>query len=353
MLTRHVLSHPKGEALLATLGFKLESMPTSDEEAAFVTTISAAALQPVHAALEAAVRAARPARVCAAKGWVVHGLCLELGDGSRCGAFLENDGSRMDLTDTGGLARRGGTWHAAEAGERLVAVKGRHSTMGYLCGEIQLVLSSGRTLPINGENADVFGASFEYTVPPLDELADIRFADGKCVGIVLRSEVVQERATANTAGGMGEASASAPPAAPASLAPPRVLNSVAELHKWQPASATEPPRARATLAPKMALPQRPRALHCHDCRGGYNQTADVDYLNCFRGWEAIDVFCYFGHNRVSMPPGVWVSACHQRGVPCLGTHLRGRRGGGRRGGAALEYRQQRREAVRAVRALWL
>ena len=54
-------------------------------------------------------------------------------------------------------------------------------------------------------------------------------------------------------------------------------------------------------------------------RGGYNQTADVDYLNCFRGWEAIDVFCYFGHNRVSMPPGVWVSACHQRGVPCLGT----------------------------------
>ena len=47
--------------------------------------------------------------------------------------------------------------------------------------------------------------------------------------------------------------------------------------------------------------------------------ADETYLRAFRGWESIDVFVYFAHNRVSMPPPQWVAACHERGVPCLAT----------------------------------
>ena len=74
----------------------------------------------------------------------MHGLVLEFCDGSRGGAFLENDGSRMDVTDDAGLLRRGGVWHDAAPGERLVGLRGRHSTMGYLCGSVTLLLSSGR-----------------------------------------------------------------------------------------------------------------------------------------------------------------------------------------------------------------
>lgn len=317
MVAGKVLCHAKGEVWLAALGF--EAAPASaggveaaDEDIPLVTTISAAALRPVHAALTRAVDGARPSRVCVAKGWVVHGLCIELGDGSRCGAFLENDGSRMDLTDDAGLARRGGAWHEAEAGERLVAVRGRHSAMGYLCGEVHLVLSSGRTLPIVGENASVFGASFEYAVPPLDELADILFADGKCVGITLRSEALQRQAAATQSA--NPQGAKSPPPPPAELERPRVLHSVAQLHSWAAARATEAPRPRAPTAPTTALPKRPRALACHDCRGGYNPLADDEYLNCFRGWEAVDVFVYFGHHRVSMPPRVWVEARRPRGL---------------------------------------
>ena len=64
--------------------------------------------------------------------------------GSVFGDFLENDGRRMDLADDGGMARRGGVWRAAEPTERVVQVAGRASTMGYLCGSVTLLLSSGR-----------------------------------------------------------------------------------------------------------------------------------------------------------------------------------------------------------------
>eukprot|EP00900_Chrysochromulina_parva_P008155 jgi/Chrpa1/17340/Chrysochromulina_OHIO_Genome00022373-RA len=240
-ISSKVLSNPGGAAWLAALGF----VGDGDELA---TAIADPVLTAVHAALKAAVAATRVTRVCGAQGWVVHGLALEFGDGTRSGAFLENDSRRMNLMDDHGLLRRGGKVEFLQPGERIVAVRGHHSSMGYLCGGITLLLSSNRTIAFVGENANVFGAPFEFAVPPDDELSDVRFADGK--------------------------------------------------------------------AP---LPTRPRVLHCHDCRGGYNDCADGKYLRCFSGWDATDAFCYFGHNLVSMPPAVWVAACHARGVPCLGT----------------------------------
>ena len=303
------LSHAdKGMAWLAALGFKGEG----DE---LVTSITASELKIVHDALTAAIFAQRVTRVCGAFGWVVHGLALEFGSGARAGAFVENDGQRMDLADDGGLVRRGGHVQQLQPGERIVAVNGRHSTMGYLCGAVSLVLSSGRELAFKGENSDVFGGSFEYVVPPDDEIADVQFADGRCTGILLRSQV---RASASTAGTTGTADLAPPPAAPKGP-PPRVLHSVRELLQWDATSSPEPARTRSPTAPTAPLPARPRVLHCHDCRGGYNECADGTYLRCFRGWDAIDVFCYFGHHRISMPPAAWVEACHARGVPCLGT----------------------------------
>ena len=298
-----VLSHADGASWLASLGFEGDG-----EEA--TSAITASALVPTLAAMRAALAAMRVTRVCGAHGWVVHGLALEFGDNSRSGAFLENDGSRMNLHDDAGLLRRGGSVQLLQPGERIVAVRGHQSTMGYLCGGITLVLSSNRELAFIGGNADIFGLAFEYNVPADDELADVRFADGKCVGILLRSEAATIAAATTTA-----AAAAAARAGP----PPRVLHSVRELQQWQPAGSAEPSATRPPSAPRAPLPSRPRVLHCHDCRGGYNECADGTYLRCFRGWEAIDVFCYFGHHRVSMPPKVWVDACHARGVPCLGT----------------------------------
>ena len=54
-------------------------------------------------------------------------------------------------------------------------------------------------------------------------------------------------------------------------------------------------------------------------KGGYCKEADEDYLACFTSWASIDIFCYFSHHRVTVPPACWIEACHRNGVPCLGT----------------------------------
>ena len=330
MIQAKVLRHSRGEAWLASLGFAADRAADAGEE--LVSTITADALRPIRAALAAACDAVRPSRICTAHGWVVHGVAIEMRDRSRRGAFLENDGSRIDLSDDEALRRRDGRWHPPMgADERIVGVRGRQSSMGYLCGSLTLLLSTAphappREVQVVGENSSVYGEAFEFTVPDDDDFADLRFADGRCLGLVLRSDAARAAAraaarpapTVPPAAAGPSGAANARPSAAATV-PPRVLHSVAQLLRWCAADATEPLAARPPTAPSAPLPKRPRVLHCHDCRGGYNQTADGDYLGCFGGWGAIDVFVYFGHHRVSMPPRVWVEACHARGVPCLGT----------------------------------
>jgi hypothetical protein len=34
-----------------------------------------------------------------------------------------------------------------------------------------------------------------------------------------------------------------------------------------------------------------------------------------------DIFIYFSHYRVSIPPSNYINACHQFGVHCLGTFI--------------------------------
>jgi mannosyl-glycoprotein endo-beta-N-acetylglucosaminidase len=157
-----------------------------------------------------------------------------------------------------------------------------------------------------------------------------------------------------------EAGAAAPPppdAAPADVAPPgaappppappppsvlawrggipevRPLATAAELLAWRP-SAEEAAYARAGGAlppppppsPPAALNKapRPRLLAAHDMRGNYLEDrlcqggADADaYL--FRHWRDIDIFVYFSHTLVTVPPPGWATAGHAAGVPVLGT----------------------------------
>ena len=176
------------------------------------------------------------------------------------------------------------------------------------CGAITLRLSSGRAIECKGENANVFGAPFtHHAAASPGGYHEPTFADGRCTSLRPLSRPPPQLA---------------PAARPAATGPPpRVLNSVAELLAWRPPAATAAAAAaaRAASAPAAPLPSRPRVLHCHDMAGGYNPLADETYLRAFSGWGEIDVFVYFAHNRVSMPPQGWVEACHAHGVPCLAT----------------------------------
>lgn len=78
-----------------------------------------------------------------------------------------------------------------------------------------------------------------------------------------------------------------------------------------------------TDAPQILLPQhRRRVLHCHDYQGGYKQAADEDYLATFvDSWDHFDIFVYFSHHRVVVPPQVWIQDAHLHSKPILGTFL--------------------------------
>lgn len=68
-----------------------------------------------------------------------------------------------------------------------------------------------------------------------------------------------------------------------------------------------------------ALPQRPRILVCHDMQGGYVDDKWVQGGNnadayAIWHWYLIDVFVYFSHNLVTLPPPCWTNTAHKHGV---------------------------------------
>ena len=46
-------------------------------------------------------------------------------------------------------------------------------------------------------------------------------------------------------------------------------------------------------------------------------------MNCYRihHWNFIDIFVYFSHNIVTIPPPCWTNAGHKHGVKVLGTFI--------------------------------
>ncbi|BES95801.1 Glycosyl hydrolase family 85 [Nesidiocoris tenuis] len=80
------------------------------------------------------------------------------------------------------------------------------------------------------------------------------------------------------------------------------------------------------LDPNVPISRRlvPKTLFCHDMRGGYlddrfvEGCEDDSAFNFFR-WSVIDIFVYFSHNFLTIPPVTWINAAHRNGVPVLGT----------------------------------
>ncbi|GBP36324.1 Cytosolic endo-beta-N-acetylglucosaminidase [Eumeta japonica] len=67
-----------------------------------------------------------------------------------------------------------------------------------------------------------------------------------------------------------------------------------------------------------------KTLVCHDMANGYHDdsyidgTVNYDAYN-FYNWGGIDVFCYFSHHFVTVPPLCWINVAHMHGVKVIGT----------------------------------
>jgi len=70
-----------------------------------------------------------------------------------------------------------------------------------------------------------------------------------------------------------------------------------------------------------------KTMVIHDMKGGYLEDRFVQeascttfpYLHCY--WSVVDIFVYFSHHLVSIPPVTWVNAAHRNGVAVLGTFI--------------------------------
>nr|GME12668.1 cytosolic endo-beta-N-acetylglucosaminidase 1-like isoform X1 [Ipomoea batatas] len=74
------------------------------------------------------------------------------------------------------------------------------------------------------------------------------------------------------------------------------------------------------------LPERPRILVCHDLEGGYLddkwiQGGSNPDAYAIWHWYLMDVFVYFSHNLVTLPPPCWTNTAHKHGVKVLGTFI--------------------------------
>ncbi|KAK7387478.1 hypothetical protein VNO78_28314 [Psophocarpus tetragonolobus] len=75
-----------------------------------------------------------------------------------------------------------------------------------------------------------------------------------------------------------------------------------------------------------SLPNRRRLLVCHDMAGGYLddkwiQGGSNPDAYAIWHWHLIDVFVYFSHSLVTLPPPSWTNTAHRHAVKVLGTFI--------------------------------
>ncbi|XP_029944494.1 cytosolic endo-beta-N-acetylglucosaminidase [Salarias fasciatus] len=106
------------------------------------------------------------------------------------------------------------------------------------------------------------------------------------------------------------------------------IRTMEELLAWRRGEASAfnvAPVPRAPREPPLDRVQH-RTLVSHDMMGGYLddrfvQGAAAEAPYAFYHWNHIDVFNYFSHQLVTVPPAVWTSAAHRHGVLVLGTFI--------------------------------
>ncbi|CAL8264422.1 cytosolic endo-beta-N-acetylglucosaminidase isoform X1 [Gadus morhua] len=106
------------------------------------------------------------------------------------------------------------------------------------------------------------------------------------------------------------------------------LRTLSELLSWGRSSASPLDVATVPLAardPPLATSGH-RTLVSHDMMGGYLddrfvQGTESEAPYAFYHWQHIDIFNYFTHNLVTVPPAVWINAAHRHGVLVMGTFI--------------------------------
>ncbi|XP_050560748.1 uncharacterized protein LOC118264433 isoform X2 [Spodoptera frugiperda] len=68
----------------------------------------------------------------------------------------------------------------------------------------------------------------------------------------------------------------------------------------------------------------PKTLVCHDMANGYHDDCVIEGTNkfdayTFYNWAGIDIFCYFSHHLITIPPVGWINVGHAHGVKVIGT----------------------------------
>ncbi|KYR00883.1 Endo-beta-N-acetylglucosaminidase [Tieghemostelium lacteum] len=114
----------------------------------------------------------------------------------------------------------------------------------------------------------------------------------------------------------------------------RPLNSLLELLSWTSNEGLYKLNCSAVPLDISQLKHRKyKLIHCHDMMNGYvddkylqlteRNTFDKEIgysrLYNFFYWSMIDIFIYFTHHRVSVPPRTWIECAHRQGVKVLGT----------------------------------
>uniref|UniRef100_A0A672Z2M0 Cytosolic endo-beta-N-acetylglucosaminidase n=1 Tax=Sphaeramia orbicularis TaxID=375764 RepID=A0A672Z2M0_9TELE len=106
------------------------------------------------------------------------------------------------------------------------------------------------------------------------------------------------------------------------------LQTLEELLSWKRSDANPFNVASVPLAPREpSLASTPRkTLVSHDMMGGYLddrflQGSDSEAPYVFYHWNCIDIFNYFSHILVTIPPAGWTNAAHKHGVAVIGTFI--------------------------------
>ncbi|KAJ8345547.1 hypothetical protein SKAU_G00297400 [Synaphobranchus kaupii] len=106
------------------------------------------------------------------------------------------------------------------------------------------------------------------------------------------------------------------------------LKSLDELLSWKRSNAHPFNVATVPLASRQPLLNncQRRTLVSHDMKGGYLedrfvQGTEAETPYAFYHWQYIDIFNYFSHHTVTIPPVVWTNAAHKHGVLVLGTFI--------------------------------
>ncbi|CAL8270505.1 unnamed protein product [Lota lota] len=106
------------------------------------------------------------------------------------------------------------------------------------------------------------------------------------------------------------------------------LQTLDQLLAWQRSTANPLNVATVPLAvrdPPLASCTH-RTLVSHDMMGGYLddrfiQGTESEAPYAFYHWQYIDIFNYFTHNLVTIPPAVWSNVAHKHGVIVIGTFI--------------------------------